>query len=122
MFIQMVSALKLVETGRIRVLAVSQRTGLPAPIAALPLVSEVWPGFLLEGFSGFFAPVRTPAARLHELNRNLNFVLADPEVSAALRAAGQEPAGGTVQQFHEVLQRLTTRYGAVIQRLNLAYR
>lgn len=122
MFVSMESATKLAATGRIRLLAVSHRMDQPAAVAGLPLIADVWPGFLLEGFSGFFVPARTPAARIRELNRDINLVLAEPDVRAAMREAGQQPVGGSPEQFQETLQKLSSRYGALIQRLNLGYR
>jgi tripartite-type tricarboxylate transporter receptor subunit TctC len=120
MFATVDSAMKLVEGGHLRVLAVSQRQGLPPMLAQAPLISEAWPEMLVEGFSGFFVPVHTPQARVLQLNRDLNRVLAEPDISAAMRAAGQEPAGGTADQFAHTLTRANRRYGEIIQKLDLA--
>jgi tripartite-type tricarboxylate transporter receptor subunit TctC len=119
MFATVDSAMKLVETGHLRVLAVSQRQGLPTTLAQVPLIAEAWPEFLVEGFSGFFVPAHTPQARVLQLNRDLNRVLAEPDISAAMRAAGQEPAGGTADQFAQTLARANRRYGEIIQKLGM---
>jgi tripartite-type tricarboxylate transporter receptor subunit TctC len=120
MFATVDSAMKLVEAGHLRVIAVSQRQGLPAKFAEAPLFSEAWPDLLVEGFSGFFVPAGTPQARVVQLNRDLNRVLAEPDIAVAMRSAGQEPAGGTADQFAQTLARANRRYGEIIRRLDLA--
>ena len=122
MFVHLESALKMVEAGRIRVLAVSHRDGLPAAASGMPLVSATWPDFLLEGFSGVFVPTGTPPARIRELNRDLNLAQSDSGFRAALREAGQDPVGGSPEQFAETTRRLSQRYDRVIRKLGLGVR
>jgi len=120
MFVNAAAAAKLVENGRIRVLAVSSRMALPAAAAQAPLLSQRWPGFLLEGHSGLFVPARTPQARIRQLNADVARILADPEVGGAMREGGQEVAGGSTRQFDQVLRRAHQRYGEIIRSLDLA--
>ena len=122
MFVNYESSHRLVETGKLRVLATSDRIGLTGGAAQAPLMSELWPGFVLEGSSGIFVPARTPQARVIQLNRVLNQILADPQVRALMRSSGQEPVGGSSLQYRQSLRQSHLRYAQVIQRLDLGYR
>jgi tripartite-type tricarboxylate transporter receptor subunit TctC len=122
MFVHLEPARRLVESGRIRLLAVSHRDGLPAFASGLPVLSATWPDFVLEGFSGVFVAAGTPASRIHELNRDLNLAQSDAPFQAALRDAGQDPVGGSPGQFAETARRLSLRYDSIIRRLDLGAR
>ncbi|MES2936182.1 MAG: tripartite tricarboxylate transporter substrate binding protein [Pseudomonadota bacterium] len=115
LFVNSSAVAKLIATGRMRVLA--QTTG--AGLAGVPVLTDRWPGFLLEGHSGILAPAGTPAARIRQLNRDINRVLQEPDVLAVLSEGGQDPAGGSPQHYGEVFARTHAQYGAMIQKLNL---
>ncbi len=117
-FIIGASASRLIQGGSLRVLAVSGRGSIPSAAHA-PLLSQLWPGFLLEGLSGLFVPARTPDARIAQLNRAVEQVLADPEVGAAMREGGQELVGGSPLQFAMTLRNAQQRWAEIIQRLGL---
>ncbi|ROZ72140.1 tripartite tricarboxylate transporter substrate binding protein [Ramlibacter sp. WS9] len=122
MFVHMEAGVKLSESGKIRLLGVSHRDGLPAAVAGLPLLSQTWPDMFLEGFSGVFVPAGTPPGRIRELNRDLNLAQSDPGFKAALREAGQDSIGGTPEHFAETTRRLSQRYESLIRKLDLGPR
>lgn len=115
LFVNSSAAAKLITAGRMRVLAQTAGAGL----AGVPVLTERWPGFLLEGHSGILAPAGTPAARIRQLNRDINRVLHEPDVLAVLNEGGQDPVGGSPQQYGDVIARAYAQYGALIQKLNL---
>lgn len=118
-FVNFEASLKLMETGRLRGLAVSSRQGLPPPYATWPVFTDGWPDFVAEGISGFYVPASTPPARVRELNREINRALADPEVSNVMRESGQELVGGTPEAFAQALRRSSRRYADVMRRLDV---
>ncbi|MBA2672878.1 tripartite tricarboxylate transporter substrate binding protein [Ramlibacter sp.] len=118
LFVNSASAAKLVASGRLRVLAQTSGAGL----SGVPVLTDRWPGFLLEGHSGVLAPAGTPTARIRQLNRDINRVLQEPDVLAVLGEGGQYPVGGSPQQYGEVFARTYAQYGAIIQKLNLNLR
>ena len=122
MFAGTASAGKLVETDRLRVLAVSGRGGPSRAMSQAPLLSQWWPGFLADGLLGVMVPARTPPSRIRQLNEQIAQVLADPEVSSAMREGGQEPVGGTPEAYARELQRLHQRYADLIRSLDLGVR
>lgn len=117
LFVNFEPVAALVRGGKLRVLAQSAGAG-GAPGGA-PSFDELWPGFVMESFAGVLAPAGTAPARVAQLNRDINRVLLDPEVAADMRASGQDAAGGTPQQFQAFLQRMSQRYGEVVQRHGL---
>jgi tripartite-type tricarboxylate transporter receptor subunit TctC len=110
-----VSAAARMAGGRMRVLAQTPGAG----VAGVPLVTELWPGFLLEGHSGVLAPAGTPPERIRQLNRDLNRVLQEPDVIAVLQEGGQDPVGGSPQRYADSLKRSHAQYGAIVQKLGL---
>lgn len=106
---------KLLESGKLRALgASSAMAGTQAP-----LFSQLWPGFVMEGFSGLLVPAGTPRERVLLLNREVNRLLAEPQLAAFMRETGQEPAGGTPEQFAQVIQQAHRRYGELVRKLGL---
>jgi tripartite-type tricarboxylate transporter receptor subunit TctC len=85
-----VSALPLIEGGKLRVLAV---TGA-APTSRLPGVPTVasfgYPGFAAEQWYGLFAPAGTPAAVIRKVEADVAAVTADPRLRAQMWQRGAE--------------------------------
>lgn len=106
---------KQLEAGKLRALGASS----PAAGTQAALFSEVWPGFVLEGFSGVLVPAGTPRERVLRLNREINGLLAESQLAAFMRETGQEPAGGTPEQFGQTLLRAHQRYEELVRKLGL---
>ncbi len=80
MFDSMTSVLPHVKSGRLRGLAVSSAARSPF-LPQLPTIAESgYPGFEVAGWSGVFAPARTPDAVLDKIDRELIAVLKRPEI------------------------------------------
>ena len=59
----------------------------------LPTIADaVLPGYESEGWSGVFAPAKTPAAVVQRLYSEFAAALRDNDIHAKLIAAGTEPA------------------------------
>lgn len=107
------SVVKLVESGKLRAIAASSPiTGMKAP-----LMSELWPGFAMEGFIGLFVPAATPDAEVKKLAAAVNQALADPAVASGMRDAGQEPVGGSPEEFAAKVNRTRAVYRDLLPRL-----
>jgi tripartite-type tricarboxylate transporter receptor subunit TctC len=115
LFVSAESVSRLVETGKLRALAVSS----PAIAGKLPVFGQVWPGFLMEGYIGLFVPAATPSEDVKRLAGAVNRVLAEPAFAALMREAGQEPAGGTPEEFTARVERTRAHYAELIARLGL---
>lgn len=85
------SALPLLQSGKIRALAVTsakRATALPN----VPALSELgYPGFAMVEWYGVFGPANLPPAIADRLNTEVNKVLQRADVRSAILAQGQEP-------------------------------
>jgi tripartite-type tricarboxylate transporter receptor subunit TctC len=113
MFVNAEAAAVLLQSARLRAIAASS----PVAAAGVPLIGQVWPGFLLEGFAGLLVPAGTPTGTVQRINAQVNRVLAEPSFVRFLRDTRQEPAGGTPEHFAAELAGAHRRYGEVIRQL-----
>ncbi len=114
-----VSAQTHVAAGRVRPLAVS---GLKrsASLPNVPTFAEQGvPGMDFSNWFGVFAPAGAPADVVARLNRELNAIVKDPEVVAALARSGAEVVGSTPAQFAKVIRDEHDNWKAVIQRAGI---
>ena len=122
MFAPMATAMQIVRGDQARLVAVSSRAAMPDDIGPVPLTGDVWKGFVLEGFTGIFVPAGTSEERVKLLNRELDAILHEPEVRAAMLANVQAPVGGAADLLEQQLQHTQARYHDVLVRLNLVPR
>jgi tripartite-type tricarboxylate transporter receptor subunit TctC len=81
---------------------------------ALPAMAEFIPGFELAGWDGVMVPNGTPPDIVARLNREMNAVLALPEVRADLEKGGLATVGGTPDDFARRLQAVQDTFRGVI--------
>jgi tripartite-type tricarboxylate transporter receptor subunit TctC len=97
MFATYVVALPHVNTGRLRVLAVTTSQRQPL-LPDLPAVAETVPGFGLSNWNGIFAPGKTPPPIADRLFAEINKALQAPEVKKRQNAAGIDPGGSASRE------------------------
>ena len=103
-FVPASAAMQYVEKGDLKALA---STGLKrASIAPdVPTMSEAGlPGFDLGLWFGLLAPTGTPRPIIDKLNAATNAALAAPDVVSVLQAQGQEPLGGSPEDFGRYIE------------------
>lgn len=99
MFVDMSSAVSFVKAGTLRAIAVTTKDRSPQ-YPDLPTISETAvKDFNLASWTGLFAPAGTPAPIVEKLNRDVNAVLATPEVRERLAALGVDPAPMSAPEF-----------------------
>ena len=69
----------------------------------------------MNGWYGVCAAPGTPPALIERLNRDLNRVLALPDVRARMTAEGTIPAGGTPAQFARLVRSEVEKWRRIIQ-------
>ena len=91
-FLSAPAVVPFIKNGRLRALAVTNaKRSLVLP--DLPTIAEAGlPGYESEGWSGVFAPARTPAAVVQRLYNEFSAAIRDNDNRAKLIAAGVEPA------------------------------
>jgi tripartite-type tricarboxylate transporter receptor subunit TctC len=98
MLAPMISALPMINDGKLRGLAVS---GAHHAAAApeLPTIAETLPGFTAVAWFGVLAPAGTPAAVIARLSAELDRIIHEPDTAKELAATGGEPIGGSPASF-----------------------
>jgi tripartite-type tricarboxylate transporter receptor subunit TctC len=110
------SLLPLIKAGRIRPLAVTARarwSGMPE----LPTIAESgFAGFEAVAWNGFVAPAGTPSDLIDRLNREINAILASPDVKPRIEASGWDVAGGSAAAFAGFMKAERERWAPVVKR------
>jgi tripartite-type tricarboxylate transporter receptor subunit TctC len=109
MFPSLFTAYPFILDGRLRALAVAAAARLDA-LPDVPTLSEAGvEGVDVSQWYGLFAPARTPAAVVAQINHALNEVLADPQVIARFESQGAKvecgPPSALRKRVHEDLGR-----------------
>ena len=93
MMAPLISAVSLIQEGKLRALAVTGRH--PAPAAPeLPTIAETLPGYSAVSWYGVLAPADTPAAVINRLNTELDRIVHEPEMQQRFASIGGEAIGG----------------------------
>ncbi|HYC47762.1 MAG TPA: tripartite tricarboxylate transporter substrate-binding protein [Burkholderiales bacterium] len=108
-----------VKSGRLRAIAVtSAEPSVLAP--GLPTVAASGlPGYESMSIYGVYAPAKTPAAIIRQLNQALAATLSAPELRERLLAVGVEAVGSTPEQFAAAIKADTARLRKVINEAGL---
>ena len=98
------SAMGQIKGGKLRALAVTsaKRSSL---LPEVPTVAESgFKNFDVSTWYGLFVPAGTPARFVTTLNTEINSLLTDPEVRAAIKAQGAEPEAMTPANFAKMIK------------------
>jgi tripartite-type tricarboxylate transporter receptor subunit TctC len=115
MFSTYVVAMPHINSGRLRVLAVTTPQRQPL-LPNLPAVAETVPGFGVSNWNGIFAPAKTPARIADRLFVEINKALKSPEVKKRQNPAGIEPIGSPSRQdFAKFIREDTARWAKIIK-------
>ena len=85
----------------------------------VPTLAETYPGFDYSGWFALLAPAGTPKDVIARVNRDLNQVLADPEVGQRLRDFGLSLEPGSPEALNEFLAAERTRWGKLVKDIDL---
>jgi tripartite-type tricarboxylate transporter receptor subunit TctC len=104
------------KSGEVRGLAVSGPRRSPA-FPDLPTVAEAGvPGYEASTWSGVIGPAGLPKDVLARLNTAINRAIATPAFVARFGAIGDEPAGGSPEEFAETIRKDSAKWADVIKR------
>ena len=108
-----------IRSGKLKGLAVTGKTPWPT-MPELPSIAAAYPNYEIKLWHGLFAPVGTPQPIIDRLRAELNAVLAEPQVRAALVAGGAgEPYVTTAQQLAALIGADHARYAKIIKSIGL---
>jgi tripartite-type tricarboxylate transporter receptor subunit TctC len=113
MFGTLPQSIEHVRAGKLRALAVTTTTRLPA-LPDVPALHEFVPGYQTSGWTGIGAPRDTPADIIQALNSAVNAMLADRTVVARFEDLGLTPMPGSTADFAKLIADDTEKWRRVI--------
>jgi tripartite-type tricarboxylate transporter receptor subunit TctC len=81
----------------------------------LPTVADFVPGYEASAWYGIVAPKGTPGEIVAKLNREIEAILADPNVKSQLGDLGASLLPGTPADFGALIAAETAKWGKVIK-------
>jgi tripartite-type tricarboxylate transporter receptor subunit TctC len=104
-----------IKSGRLRALATGSTARLPMIPKVATFIELGYPEMTTSVWFGFMVPAATPRAIVAKLNADLDAVLTRRDVREQLIADGQEPGGGTGEEFDAFLKSEIAKYAKVIK-------
>lgn len=108
------AAMPHVKAGRVRALGVTGAKRSPA-LPDVPAIGETVPGYKFSGGFGIIAPAGTPKAVITKLNREINEILRQRDVSERLAGQGAVPAGNTPEEYGRYLKSEIAKMAEVVK-------
>lgn len=114
------SSLPLVQSGKLRVLAVTS----PERMLQFPdvptMVESGIQGFEVVGWGGIIVPKNTPKDIVARLNHEINAALKQPLVQDGFKKIGATPVGGTAAEMRAHVTKDSAMWGDVIKRAGIS--
>jgi tripartite-type tricarboxylate transporter receptor subunit TctC len=115
MFESLQSIATFARDGKVRALGVSGATRSPA-FPDLPTIGESVPGYLAPTWTGVIAPAGVPKPIVVKLNAAINKALASEAFKEKFAKIGDEPAGGTPEEFAATIKADSAKWEEVVRR------
>ena len=121
MFATTPAVAQLVQSGKLRALAVTSPERLPLAPSVATLAEGGVPAATVQDWHGLVAPAGTPPQRIAQIAAAAGTALASDAVRQRLAAAGIDPANGSGPvEFGAWVKRETERWQAVVQRAGIS--
>ncbi len=115
MFVDVATVAPFVAQRRVRAIALTGNKRV-SHLAEVPTMAEAGlPGFELVGWHGVFAPARVPATIQDRMAKELQALIAQPEITEYLVMQGVTPTGATRFKFAELIRSERQQWNKVIQ-------
>lgn len=119
MFSNFTSMEPQVKAGRINALAITGPNRSPL-LPNVPTIREAgYPDLEMETWGGVVGPANMPQAIVEKLHREINAVLADPEVIKKHERLGAKVAPASIAEYRQMLNADSVRWGEVVKRNNI---
>jgi len=114
-FNNFLAAMPLIQSGRLRVLAVTSAQRSKAMPQAPTFAESGLPGFDVTGWYSVVAPAGVPDVIVTKVQSDIAAVLRIPEIASRLSSEGADPVGSTPEQFAKFLHAETQKWAQVIK-------
>jgi len=112
------SAVGLIQGGKVKAIAHTGKGRLKS-LPDIPPVSDTLPGFEAYEWNGVFVPRGTPAPIVQKLNRGINNVLHDPNVTARFAQLNIDIREMSPEEFGGFVHSQMERWGKVVKEANI---
>ena len=103
-----------IKAGRVRAIASTSAKRAAGPMGGLPAISETIPDFELVTWHGVMVPAATPKDIVQKLNREIQWVLEQPDIRRRFADGGLDITGGSPEAFETILKRDYAKYGRIL--------
>ncbi len=115
MFEQMYAAAPSIASGKLRPLAVTAKARLQQ-FPQVPTFAEAgFPAVEVLNWQGVIVPRGTQAAIISKLNEAVNKALKEPDMREKITSQGNEVGGGTPQEFAQLIESESDKWGKVVR-------
>jgi tripartite-type tricarboxylate transporter receptor subunit TctC len=114
-----ISPLPHIKNGKIRVLAVFGSTRSPL-LPDVPSLGELgYPNTEVYTWFGLVGPAKLPVKIVDRLNKDINEILAQPDIKQRFADMGMETVGGTPEQFSKYVRDDIAKWRALVAKRNI---
>ena len=118
-FENILPAVPLVQSGKLRALAVTSSTRASS-LPNVPTLSEAGlPGYEIVSWQAVFAPAGTPQPVVQRLASEIGKIIKDPEVKAKLAGLGVEPSGAGPAELGALQKSEVAKWAKLIKSANI---
>lgn len=118
-FENILSAVPLIQSGKLRPLAVTSGTRASS-LPDVPTLSEAGlPGYEIVSWQAVFAPAGTPQPVVQRLSTEIGKIINDPEVKARLAGLGVEPSGAGPAELGALQKSEVAKWAKLIKASNI---
>jgi len=117
-----ITVIPMINTGKVKAIAITGDTRLPA-LSQVPTFGEVgMPGHGLTGVTGIVAPAKTPLAIRTKIAKDVAAILSTPSAGEFLAKQGAEPYITTSpDDMTKVVREEMARYGKIIKAAGIKF-
>ena len=106
------------KAGALRLLAQSM-AARSSSLPDVPTFQEAGIGLVVDQRIGVFVPVGTPPDITNRLNSVINAAINDEKIRKAFTDQAQEPAGGTAEQYAQLVREDSEKFARLVKELNV---
>ena len=115
MFENLPSALPFIQSGKLKVLAVTGKERSPVLPAVPTLAESGFPGFDMVSWQALVAPAATPKPVIDRLHADLVRVLTSAQMKEKLFGLGTEVVANTPEQFAQYIREETAKWSKIVR-------
>ena len=114
-FMTSLSAVGPMQKGQLRPIAVASDTRLPE-LPDVPTMAEAGlPDFEVSSWNGLAAPAGTPQPIIDRLNKEIDKILSEPEMTERVQGLGAQTVGGSPEKFAAYVQAEIKKWREVVE-------